>query len=132
MSKLEPAPIDTIPGRRQLTPKPVIADGEEQWEIAKVLESKYIRGKLHYRFLWSGFEDDDAEQRAWQPAENAANATVAVQEFHEAHPSAAGPALSAPKHPNASAHSRRRPSILAESHPLSTRVSQGRQNSLRR
>ena len=42
VSKLEPAPIDTIPGRRQPTPKPVIVDGEEQWEIAKVLKSKYI------------------------------------------------------------------------------------------
>jgi len=97
VSKLEPAPKEYISGRKQPAPAPVQVDGHEQWEVSKVLESRCILAKLHYRFLWLGFEDDDTEQRAWQPAENAAGAEEALREFHEAHPNAPGPEHTQPR-----------------------------------
>ncbi len=74
VSLLEPAPPNSIPGRIQIPPDPVQVDGQSKWEIVKILKSSYIRNKLHYRFLWLGYKDDDAEQLRWHPAINAEHA----------------------------------------------------------
>lgn len=89
---LEPAPRNTILGCRQPPPDPVQVDGQSKWEIVKLLESKYIRNKLHYRFLWLGYKDDNSERMRWHPAINAEHAPDLVAAFHTNNPKADGPA----------------------------------------
>ena len=79
VSLLEPAPRNSIPGRTQVPPDPVKVDGQSKWEIVEVLESRYYRGKLQYRFLWLGFADNDAERLSWHDAVNAEHAPALLQ-----------------------------------------------------
>ena len=100
VSLLEPAPRDSIPGRTQVPPDPVKVDGQSKWEIVEVLKSRYYRGKLQYRFLWLGFEDDDAERLSWHNAVNAEHAPDLVTAFHAKNPQAAGPGAHMTASPN--------------------------------
>ena len=43
---LEPYVENPIPGRDVPQPPPVIVDGDPEWEVASVLDSKFLRGKL--------------------------------------------------------------------------------------
>ena len=49
MVKLTLAPIDSIAGR-QIAPPPLleIVDGEEEWVVEDILDSKVINQKLQY------------------------------------------------------------------------------------
>ncbi len=93
---LEPAPPNLISGCTQPPPDPVQVNGQSKWEIVKILKSSYIRNKLHYRFLWLGYKDDNAERLRWHPAINAEHAPDLVATFHRNNPNAAGPALHRP------------------------------------
>ena len=86
VSLLEPAPTDDVPGRRQPPPEPVILQGEEEWDVRQILDSKFERGKLQYLVEWEGFDDDEHERRTWQPAENLDGAQELVTSFHASHP----------------------------------------------
>jgi hypothetical protein len=45
--KLTPAPEDPIPGRRVIPPPlPEIVDGEEEWVVEEILDSKMMNRKL--------------------------------------------------------------------------------------
>jgi hypothetical protein len=47
--KLTPALSDLIEGCHSLPPPPLeIVDGEEEWIIEKILDSKMMNQKLHY------------------------------------------------------------------------------------
>jgi hypothetical protein len=54
--KLIPAPIDPIEGHRlHPPPLPEIIDGEEEWVIEEILDSKMMNRKLRYLVKWKGF-----------------------------------------------------------------------------
>ncbi|KAG0574847.1 hypothetical protein KC19_VG296500 [Ceratodon purpureus] len=59
---------DTIPGRIQHPPPPIVTpDGETEWEVYKILDSKLVGRwkKLHYLVAWTGY---GLEQNSWEPA----------------------------------------------------------------
>ena len=63
--KLTPAPDDPIPGRRMPPPPPPeIIDGEEEWVVEDILDSKIINQKLQYLVKWKGF---GVEHNSWEP-----------------------------------------------------------------
>ena len=37
--------IDQVDGQRKETPQPVVIEGEEEWEVEKILNKRKIRGK---------------------------------------------------------------------------------------
>src|SRR5215471_613163 len=77
--KLRPALDDPIPGRRQPTPPdPEIVDGEERWEVEKILNSRFRRNKLEYLVAWKGFGYD----------EKSLDAPDLIAEFYRRHPGA--------------------------------------------
>ena len=84
---LRPYVPDEIPGREQpAPPAPEIDDeGQEVWEVEKVVDSKFVRGKLQYKVWWKGYDRPDPN---WQPEENLEGAPDAVAEFHRTHPNA--------------------------------------------
>jgi hypothetical protein len=54
--KLTPAPDDPITGRHTAPPPPPeIVDGEEEWVVEEILDSKMMNRKLRYLVKWKDF-----------------------------------------------------------------------------
>ena len=66
--KLSWAPPDPIPGRQSsLPPLPEIVDGEEEWVVEEILDSRMVNKKLCYLVKWEGFS---VEHNSWEPWDN--------------------------------------------------------------
>ena len=48
VSLLEPAASDPLPGQLQPPPPPVIIDGEPEWEVDEIVDSKFMGKTLRY------------------------------------------------------------------------------------
>jgi hypothetical protein len=93
VSMLEPAPPNTIPNRVQSPPPPVEIDGEPEFEISEILDSKLDnrrRCKLLYLVRWAGYEGTD-EETSWVLATELGHASEIVADFHLAYPDKPGP-----------------------------------------
>ena len=88
VSMLEPATPNEIPNRVQSPPPPVNVQGELEYEIAEVLDSKIDRRrscKLLYLVRWLGYENTD-EEFSWLPATELEHAKELTSDFHSAYP----------------------------------------------
>ena len=83
VSLLEPYHANSFPGRVVAPPPPVVVDGAPHHEVATVLDSKFVRGRLFYLVDWVGY---DESERSWEPADNMENAADAVADFHATFP----------------------------------------------
>jgi len=84
VSLLDPYRPNSIEERRQATPRPLeILDGDLEYEVSEVLDSKIARGKLLYLVDWKGYSP---EERTWEPAENVTHASEAVATYHSRYP----------------------------------------------
>ena len=66
-------------------PLPVIVEGEEEWEVEEILDSRRHRGRLQYLVRWKGY---DVSHNSWESAGNVANAKKLVDTFHRKRPNA--------------------------------------------
>jgi hypothetical protein len=83
---LTPAPDDPIAGRRAPPPPlPEIIDGEEEWVVEEILDSKVMNRKLRYLVKWKDF---GVEHNTWEPWDNI-HAPDLIAEFYRRHPGAA-------------------------------------------
>ena len=84
--KLSPATDNPIPGRCATPPPaPEIVDGEEEWVVEEILDSKVINRKLRYLVKWKGF---GIEHNTWEPWDYV-HAPDLIAEFYRNHPGAA-------------------------------------------
>ena len=84
--KLTPAPNDPIANRHiPPPPLPEIVEGEEEWVVEEILDSKVINRKLRYLVKWKDF---GIEHNSWEPWDNV-RAPDLVADFHRKHPGAA-------------------------------------------
>jgi Chromo (CHRromatin Organisation MOdifier) domain len=93
VSTLEPSVLNTIPNREQPPPPPVIIDGEPEYKISEILNSKLdkrYRCKLQYLVKWLGYENTD-EERSWISAMELDHASDIVADFHKSYPDKLGP-----------------------------------------
>src|ERR1700678_550080 len=93
VSMLEPAMPNEIPNRTLSPPPPVEVQGELEYEIAEVLDSKIDRQrscKLLYYVRWLGYEGTD-EEYSWLPASELDHASGLISDFHSASPDKPGP-----------------------------------------
>ena len=74
-----------IPGRTCPPPPPVRIEGEIEYEVEAVLNSKIDKcnGVLQYLIRWKGCPDTD---NTWEPASNVKNAAKLVEQFHKRYP----------------------------------------------
>ncbi len=79
VSLLEPYRESTIPGRLPAPPPPIEINGEEEFEVSKIIDSRINRKKLEYLVHWQGYE---VSERTWEPAANLANAPKMIKKFH--------------------------------------------------
>jgi hypothetical protein len=83
--KLTPAPDDPIPGRRpHPPPPPVLIEGEPEWEVEEILNSRMFRGRLEYLIRWKGY---GLEEASWESRTNV-HAPLLTTKFHQEHPGA--------------------------------------------
>jgi len=94
VSMLEPSIPNTIPDRVQTPPPPVMVDGEPEYEISEILDSKLDNRqclcKLLYLVKWSGYEGTD-DETSWLLATELGNAPELINHFHHQYPHKPGP-----------------------------------------
>src|SRR5271156_4927441 len=65
-TSVSPARLDPIPGCHPIPPPPPeIIDGEEEWIVEGILDSKVINRKLRYLVKWEGFGIDHNSWKPW-------------------------------------------------------------------
>jgi len=70
--------VRQVEGQKKKQPAPVIIEGEEEWEVERILNKRRVRGKDKYLVRWKGFI---AESDTWEGRENLKNAKEAIEEF---------------------------------------------------
>jgi len=83
--KLTLAPDDPIPGHK-LTDHPpsIIIDGEPEWEVEEIIDSRWYRRRFQYLVKWKGY---GREHNSWESASEVF-APELTAEFHRKHPGA--------------------------------------------
>jgi len=83
--KLSAAPDDPIPGRKpQAPPPPIIVDGELEWEVEEVLDSRWHRRRFQFLIKWKGFSK---EHNSWEVASDVKVPDL-IAEYYQRHPAA--------------------------------------------
>ena len=86
VSMLESTVSNLIPNRHQTPPPPVIVDGEPEYEISEILDSKLDNRrhacKLLYLVRWSGYEGTD-EEMSWLLATELDHVSELLSDFHQ-------------------------------------------------
>ena len=94
VSQLELATPNIIPNHVQPPPPPVEVDGEPEYEIAEILDSKLDRRcrqcPLLYLVRWAGYEGTD-EEMSWLVANKLGHASELVSDYHASYPDKPGP-----------------------------------------
>ena len=67
-----------VEGQKKTRPKPVIIEGEEEFEVEKILNKQVVQGKEKFLVQWKGYT---AEEDTWENRENLGNAKELVEEF---------------------------------------------------
>jgi RNase H-like domain found in reverse transcriptase/Reverse transcriptase (RNA-dependent DNA polymerase)/Integrase zinc binding domain/Chromo (CHRromatin Organisation MOdifier) domain/Integrase core domain/Retroviral aspartyl protease len=82
-SLLRPYRANTIPGRRQPPPPHVEIDGQIEYVVKEILDSRIRYRKLEYYIDWDGYLPSE---RTWEPAAHLKHAPRAIAEFHSKYP----------------------------------------------
>jgi len=83
--KLTLAPDDPIPGRKLTDhPLPIIIDGEPEWEVEEILNSRWYWRRFQYLVKWKGYS---YEHNSWESTSKVSMPELTV-EFHRKHPGA--------------------------------------------
>ena len=96
VSMLEPSSPNEFPNQTETPPPPIIIDGEMEFKISEILDSKINKCRkcrLQYLVKWSGYEGTD-EETSWIPTSELEHATESVADFHLANPDKPGPSFS--------------------------------------
>jgi hypothetical protein len=97
VSQLEPSTRNIILNCVQPPPPPVEINGEPEFEISKILDSKIDNCqrtcKLLYLVHWSGYEGTD-EETSWILATELEHTSELVSDVHSAYPAKPSPSLS--------------------------------------
>ena len=88
VSLLEPVSMSNIPGRIQDPPPPVEFEGELEYTIKQILDSRFSHGRAEYLVDWEGYS---VAEQTWEPLENVEN-TAPFSWFVDRYPDKANPA----------------------------------------
>jgi len=85
VSLIDPVVNDPLDGQRIKQPPPVEVDGEEEYEVSSVEDSRMHQNQLQYLIQWTGYDC-----LTWEPAKFV-DWLYAVGEFHQCYPMKPGP-----------------------------------------
>ena len=83
VSLLESHVANTFPDCVVAPPLPIQVDGLPEFEVASILNARFLYRKLQYLVDWMGY---DQSERSWQPTKNVSNARLAIQELNTLFP----------------------------------------------
>jgi hypothetical protein len=86
VSLLEPYLGNTIPGRTAPPPPPIEVEGELEYEVERIVDSRLFRRQLQYRVIWKGYPEAN-----WEPAAHVTHCAELVSSFHSKYPNKPGP-----------------------------------------
>jgi hypothetical protein len=96
VSLLDPYHQSQLSERRQPEPPPIEVDGELEYEVKEILDSKVMGRKLYYRVEWVGYGSGAAEL-TWEPAANLTHSSDRLEEYHKRYPNKPSSANIPPK-----------------------------------
>ena len=66
-------------------PPPEVIEGEPEWEVERILDSKFAHGSLKFLVKWLGWPD---AENSWQDEDDLENAPEIIADFYKQFPSA--------------------------------------------
>jgi len=75
---------DKFSSQRAQPPPPIIIEGEPEYELEQIIDSRLHYGKLQYRAKCTGYPPE--HDKVWYPYEDFENADIAKQQFHQKYP----------------------------------------------
>ena len=85
ISLLELYNDNKLPSQGSEPPPPIILEGEPEYELEEIIDSRLHYNKLQYRAKWTGYSPE--HDKTWYPADNFENADLAKRNFHSRYPS---------------------------------------------
>ena len=85
VSLSHPVGNDPSGGQKASVPPPVDVDGEEEYQLSSVEDSRLYRNQLQYFIRWTGYDS-----LTWEPA-TFVDGLQEVGEFHQRYPEKPGP-----------------------------------------
>jgi hypothetical protein len=85
-SLLMPYKETPIHGENFPEPPPDLVEGEQEWEIEQILETRCHRNQLQFLVKWKGYSD---AHNSWEPEKNL-NATESIKEYYQRNPRSIG------------------------------------------
>ena len=64
------------------TPPPDIVEGEPEWEVEKILDTKFTYNRLQFLVKWKGWPDS---KNSWEPEKHLENAQDLINNFYRDH-----------------------------------------------
>ena len=95
ISMLEPSAPNKFLNQTETLPLPVIIDGETEFKISEILDSKinnHRKCRLQYLVKWSGYEGTN-EETSWIPTSELEHAMESMADFHLANLDKPGPSF---------------------------------------
>lgn len=89
VSLLEPSKPQSIPGRVLPPPPQIELEGQEEYEVTQILDSRFHHGQLQYLVDWKGYGPSD---QTWQTKDQVKNCADLVKAFHRKYPDKPKPA----------------------------------------
>ncbi|KAF9799378.1 hypothetical protein IEO21_10571 [Rhodonia placenta] len=68
-----------IPGREPEEPPAIEVEGDKEYEVERIKDSRIFQRQLQYLVKWKGYDDSHT---SWEPACNVANAPALIANFH--------------------------------------------------
>ena len=59
-------------------PLPELIDGNDEWEVERILQDKFIRGKQYFLVRWKGYS---SAEDTWEPKRNLNHAKRALSDY---------------------------------------------------
>jgi len=84
ISLLELYNDDKLPSQKTQPPPPIIIEGEPEYELEQIVDSRLHYGKLQYRAKWTGYPPE--HDKVWYPYDDFENTSIAKQQFHQRYP----------------------------------------------
>jgi len=84
ISLLELYNNDKLPSQKTEPPPPIIIEGEPEYELEQIVDSRLHYGKLQYRAKWTRYSPE--QDKAWYPYDDFENWSLAKQQFHQRYP----------------------------------------------